>query len=247
MGKISKVVGIVLVLLGVFLVVWNVYDNSNIGTEHRVDKAKGLIEETSAEDIRNNIEKTKVETVDGELEVTDEGYPESSEESITYDVSNIEYSTTPPTDNKNVSYIVGEIYIPDVNVKENIFEGISNDNLWVGVGTVKPNQEFGKGNYGIAGHHMENPNLLFSPLMKSKVGDAIYLSDKATVYEYEVDNIVTVDESQGHYIQDRYGEGIVTLVTCTDPYGTERRIVQGTLVAEYSIEDANEDVQEAFK
>lgn len=247
MVKISKIVGIVLVLVGVFLVVWNVYDSSNLGTEHRVDKAKSLVEETSAEDIRSNIEKTRVETKDGELKVTDEGYPESSEERITYDVSNIEYSTTPPTDNKNVSYIVGEIYIPDVNVKENIFEGISNDNLWVGVGTVKPNQVFGKGNYSIAGHHMENPSLLFSPIMNSKLGEVIYLSDKETVYEYEIDNVVTVDSSQGQYIQDRYGEGIVTLVTCTDPYGTDRRIVQGTLVAEYNIADANEDVQEAFK
>lgn len=247
MVKVSKVLGFIFVIVGMLLIVWNVYETSDLGTEHKVNKAKNLVGETTAEDIRSNIKKTKVETVDGELEVTAEGYPESSKENITYDVSNIEYSTTPPTDNKKVSYIVGEIYIPDVNVKENIFEGISNDNLWVGVGTVKPNQEFGKGNYGIAGHHMENPNLLFSPIMKSKVGDAIYLSDKSTVYEYEIDNVVTVDKTQGHYIQDRYGEGIVTLVTCTDPYGTDRRIVQGTLVAEYNIDDANEDVQEAFR
>lgn len=37
----------------------------------------------------------------------------------------------------------------------------------------------GKRNYTLAGHHMTNPNILFSPLQNIKTGDTIYLINKS--------------------------------------------------------------------
>lgn len=266
--NLKNIIGGLLVLVGAFMLFWYAWGDAQLGTQWKVNNIKDDVEVVSADDIQENLEKTTVATQsdsenNGEpntttdengsvqynsdgVAVDENGYPISNDDSVTYDVSNIEYSTEPPTNGLNVSYTVGMIYVPDVGINEYIYEGLSNDNLWVGVGTVKPNQRMGERNYALAGHHMENPNLLFSPLMQSQKGQKIYLSDKQNVYEYEITDIVHVDPSQGHYILDSSGDEIVTLVTCTDPWGSERRVIQGKLTNEMSLDDAPNHVQNSF-
>ena len=178
-------------------------------------------------------------------EVDENGYPISSDPLINYNVGNLQYSQTPPS-HLNTSYVVGLIHVPSVGITERIYEGLSNDNLWAGVGTVKPNQRMGERNYAIAGHHMENPNLMFSPLMNVQNGQKIYLTDMDKVYEYKIHNIVHVDPSQGQYMLDSQGNELVTLIVCTDPWGSQRRIVQGKLVKEVPMKQAPENIKKAF-
>src|SRR5699024_8193957 len=116
----------------------------------------------------------------------------------------------------NYDYMVGEIYMPDVDMRLPILEGVSNENLWVGAGTMKPGQRMGEGNYAFAGHHMWDESQLFTPIKNSEIGDHAYV------------------------INDIPGEQTLTLGTCTDVWGSERHIVVGELtdVSEYEADAA---------
>lgn len=73
--------------------------------------------------------------------------------------------------------MIGKIAVPAVGLKLPIFEGINDNNLLRGAGTMKENEKMGEGNYALAGHHMNNPDILFSPLAKAQVGELVYLTD----------------------------------------------------------------------
>ena len=54
----------------------------------------------------------------------------------------------------------------------------------------------GKGNYSLAGHHMNNKALLFGGLMDIKKGSIIKLTNKTSVYEYKVYETLVVPDTQ---------------------------------------------------
>ncbi|KRL05701.1 class A sortase [Liquorilactobacillus oeni] len=132
---------------------------------------------------------------------------------------------------KNDSGSIGKISIPKVGLYLPIFYGIDNENLLRGAGTMKPAEKMGEGNYALAGHHMSNSTILFSPLAKVKTGMSIYLTDGAKVYRYRVVQKRTVDKYQINWINDVPQKKLVTLVTClTATAGeTNRILVQGEL------------------
>ncbi|WP_137597689.1 class A sortase [Paucilactobacillus kaifaensis] len=124
----------------------------------------------------------------------------------------------------------GTIKIPAVSLNLPIGLGLSKSVLSVGAGTMKSEQQMGVGNYALAGHHMNNRNALFSPLMRVKKGNLIYLSDTQQTYQYRITNIRHVNKSQSSVVDDVPGKKMVTLVTCDRAYGTDSRlIVQGEL------------------
>ena len=111
-----------------------------------------------------------------------------------------------------------------------------------GAGTMKADEKMGaENNYAIAGHHMEDPNILFGPLSKAKIGKKIYLTDEKKVYVYKITKKTVVDETQVKWIDDIPGESLVTLVTCAS--GTEgevnRIIIQGSLVSTETASKSN--------
>lgn len=55
-----------------------------------------------------------------------------------------------------------------------------------------------------------------------------------------------MDPSNGHVINNSEGDGLVTLVTCSDPWGTNRIIVRGELTKEYDIKEASDHLQQTF-
>ncbi len=65
---------------------------------------------------------------------------------------------------------IGKISIPELNIELPIFKGLNTQNLTIGAGTMKASQKMGQGNYTLAGHHMKDPNVLFSPLSRAKKG-----------------------------------------------------------------------------
>lgn len=155
--------------------------------------------------------------------------------------ANYDFDAVEALDVKNVSqaaldrnlHPIGLISVPSVHIALPILNGLGGANLTVGAGTMKANMVMGQGNYALAGHHMENPNILFSPLMKVKPGAQVYITDKQTVYTYTVQFVKIVDQSQVQYVDDRQGDKILTLVTCSSGryMETQRAIVRGVLTA----------------
>lgn len=128
---------------------------------------------------------------------------------------------------------IGRIAIPAVGLKLPIYNGLgtSGRNLLYGAGTLRPNQVMGKGNYTLAGHHLSNQNILFGPLMRTKVGQKVYLTDGKKVYTYKITKRRVIDEHQVQWIQDAPKAHKLTLFTCTTatPGETNRLVIVGML------------------
>lgn len=247
---------VALLLGGLFMILKPTVIDHMIINPYVVNKATKDMDEVTASDIAENL--SRIQDNNKQLvsasEKSDEGdafetavnadgysYPVSDDQNIVYDASVVDsIGQVPLNATVNYDYMVGEIYMPDVNMRVPILEGISNENLWVGAGTMKPGQKMGEGNYALAGHHMWDENQLFTPITKSKIGDKAYVTDKDKIYEYTIKEIYVVPPSEGHVINDVPGEQLLTLVTCTDVWGTERLIVIGELtgVSEYEMDRA---------
>ena len=146
--------------------------------------------------------------------------------------------------------VIGGIAIPELEMNLPIFKGLDNINLFYGAGTMKPNQEMGKGNYSLASHRIflgeKADQKLFSPLANSEKGMKIYLTDKEKVYTYEIVEVKIVTPDRVDVIEDREGIDELTLVTCEDSNATERIIVKGNLKEIKSYTETPSDVLEAF-
>ncbi|WP_281165636.1 class A sortase [Liquorilactobacillus sicerae] len=138
---------------------------------------------------------------------------------------------------------IGKIAVPAVKLKLPIFYGITNDNLLRGAGTLKADQKMGQGNYALAGHHMNDPNILFSPLAKAKVGEMVYLTDGRKVYQYRLTLRKTISKYQVNVINDVPKQKLLTLITCDPIKGVAhtplRIFLQGKLVATRTATAAN--------
>ena len=146
--------------------------------------------------------------------------------------------------------VIGGIAIPELEMNLPIFKGLDNINLFYGAGTMKPNQEMGKGNYSLASHRIflgeKADQKLFSPLANAEKGMKIYLTDKEKVYTYEIVEVKIVTPDRVDVIEDRKGIDELTLVTCEDSNATERIIVKGNLKEIKSYTETPSDVLEAF-
>lgn len=243
------IMSVVLLVGGLYLILKPTVIDHMVINPYVVEKATAEMDEVTAEDIAENNARiqnsdeseTSNDTIETAVNADGYTYPVSDDPNIVYDASVVESVGQVPLDaSVNYDYMVGEIYMPDVDMRVPILEGVSNENLWVGAGTMKPNQAMGEGNYALAGHHMWDKSQLFTPIMNSKIGDKAYVTDKNKVYEYTVSDIFVVQPSDGHVINDKPGEQTLTLVTCTDVWGTERHIVVGELtdVSEYEADAA---------
>ena len=125
--------------------------------------------------------------------------------------------------------VVGQITIPSVDLSLPVLKGTTNENLMAGATTMRENQWMGVGNYPLAGHHMNRDDLLFSPVLNVKKGDAISVTDLTYEYVYNITKIEIVDESRTDVMENTI-EPKITLVTCYGPDdSTKRFIVTGEL------------------
>lgn len=117
------------------------------------------------------------------------------------------------------SLMIGNLEIPKINTNLVLFKGISNDILNAGVGTMRPDQVMGEGNYPIAGHSAQNRDLLLSRLDELRAGDDIYISDKKDTYHYKVYASDIVPATSLHLITDQiaeeHGKPIISLMNCS--------------------------------
>lgn len=146
-------------------------------------------------------------------------------------VTSLDYLPKNPEIRK--SYLNGYLYVPDVELSIPVLEGIDNKNMAVASGTMKKGQVMGKGNYAIAGHHMANPDILFSPVRRIQQGHTLFLTDKDKIYQYDVIKTFVVYYNNGDVIKDIKGQKLITLVTCDESFSEYRYIVRGKLKKVY--------------
>ncbi|HFI0426177.1 TPA: class A sortase [Streptococcus suis] len=146
--------------------------------------------------------------------------------------------------------VIGGIAVPDLGINLPIFKGVFNTSLMYGAGTMKENQEMGKGNYALASHHIFGvtgaADVLFSPLDRAKNGMKIYITDKTNVYTYVIDSVEIVSPESVYVIDDVEGRTEVTLVTCTDYNATQRIIVKGVLESTTPYNETAKDILDSF-
>lgn len=141
-----------------------------------------------------------------------------------------------------------KIVIPSIDMNLPVFLGLTNENLMVGAGTMKPNQELGSGNYALASHSVFSgygkDDMLFTSLHRVKTSTSIYVIKNNQSFRYKITDIFEVDPDAGYVIDDVPGENLITLVTCTDMEATRRLIVQGRFVEEVSVNDLSDAIKQ---
>ncbi|BAP84919.1 sortase [Paucilactobacillus hokkaidonensis JCM 18461] len=191
-----------------------------------------LLQHATKQRIQDDITPTKVQADSKRIDEADFNYDNTTALSPLVAPLEAARSVIANEDRNDSDYLaVGTIKIPAVSLNLPIGLGLSKAVLSVGAGTMKSEQKLGQGNYALAGHHMNNPNVLFSPLMRVKKGNMIYISDTQQTYQYRVTSIKHVNKQQSSVVDDIPGKELVTLVTCDRAYGTDSRlIVQGERV-----------------
>lgn len=130
-------------------------------------------------------------------------------------------------------YGAGTIEIPSIGMKLPILEGMTQENLSVGAGTMKPNQVLGQGNFALAGHYMTNAGLLFGGIKNVHQGDLIQLTyqNQLRLVAYRVTEVKRITKDQGQVISDSQGTGLLTLITCDSSVaGTNGRLMVRAVV-----------------
>lgn len=72
----------------------------------------------------------------------------------------------------------------------------------------------GKGNFAIAGHHMQDEKLLLGSLHKMQLGNRIYLTDGKRIYTYRIHIQRRISQFETHYVTDTYAKSKLTIITC---------------------------------
>lgn len=148
------------------------------------------------------------------------------------DVTEITKDAYQKADAKNIifQYGIGKVVFEEQNIAVPIVEGVSNAALLVGAGTLKPNQEVGKENFSLAAHRLASRrSILFSQLKYAEAGQHVTVTIGKNSAQYILTEKKVITPSEVSYISDDEGEGLITLICCTDD-SVNRWMVRGTLV-----------------
>lgn len=219
----KKNISILLIIVGLILILTPAINNQMIKQKNKT--VNKIIENISAEEIAKNIE-------------TDAEFDYSAIEDV--DIT----STIKGIINFDNKSIIGQIIVPDLDMNLPILKGITNANLAAGIATMVPNQKMGEGNYPLSGHKMKQKDLLFGALMDIQIGTIVYITDKETIFEYEIYDTVVVPDTAMEMLDneksEKRGKPIISLMTCYYSSKTGKRFFAlGELVDEYPIEDGN--------
>ncbi len=139
------------------------------------------------------------------------------------------------------SDMMARLKIPAIKVDLPIYHGTSDATLAIGVGHLEGTSlpVGGESQHSVLTAHRGLPEAtLFNDLHKLKIGDRFTIEVMGEVLTYEVFETQTVLPHETQSLVPRYGEDIVTLVTCT-PLGinSHRYLVTGERVTPTSFED----------
>lgn len=187
--------------------------------------------------------------------VSKEDIKKNKETDVSFDFENVESLSTEAVlkaqwDAQQLP-VIGGIAIPELGMNLPIFKGLSNVALMYGAGTMKEDQQMGKGNYTLASHHIFGiagaSETLFSPLERAKQGMKIYITDKENIYTYVVTSVESLSPERVDVIDDYPGQTEITLITCEDYAATKRTVVGGILESSIPYEGAPKDILSSFE
>lgn len=215
-NKFLRIFSILLILAGIILLAMPRINHYIIG--NRTENNNVVAEEMTAETMQDNLSTDTSFDFDSIEEVNASGTalsPEYIDERL----------------------IIGRLYIPSIDANLTIFNGVTNDILHAGVGTMRPDLTMGEGNFPIAGHYAHDDSVLFGDLISVEIGDEVYLTDNETVYEYRVFDTRIVEPTEIKWIEqevaEEHGSPVVSLMNCyyVDGENTDDRyFVFGELV-----------------
>ena len=226
-NKIIRVLSYLLILVGLTLLALPRINQYRIGNRQQMNTH--VAEDTSAQVMKDNLQ---------------------SETSFDFD--SIEEISTTGTwlspEYIDPSLIIGRLYLPSIDGNLTVFNGVTNEILHAGVGTMRPNLKMGEGNFPIAGHYSQDDSILFGDLISMEIGDEIFLTDNETVYEYRVYEMRVVEPTEVEWIRDdvaeSHGKPIISLMNCYYVDGRrtdDRYFVFGELVETHDISDVGFD------
>lgn len=221
-SRFLTILSTLLITIGVILLFLPRITSFWIG--NRADQNVQTTEQISAETMQDNIKKKSSFDFDAIEEISPSGI----------------WGTFGPVDE---SLIIGRLFIPSIQLNLTVYNGVTNQILHAGLGTMRPDLTMGEGNFPIAGHYSRYGNTLFSNLTDIEIGDEIYLTDNEKVYEYHVYETKVVEPSEVHWIDhevsEEHGKPIISLMNCffVDNVNTgDRFFVFGELVDVYDYE-----------
>lgn len=224
-NRILQILSILLILTGIILLAMPRINHYFIG--NRTDKNNVIAQEMTSENMKNNLNSDTSFDFDSIDEINASGTvlsPEYIDESL----------------------IIGRLYIPSIEANLTVFNGVTNDILHAGVGTMRPDLTMGEGNFPIAGHYAHDDSILFGDLISVDIDDEIYLTDNETVYEYRVFDSRIVEPTEIEWIEDavaeEHGSPIISLMNCyyVDGENTDDRyFVFGELVDTHDISEVD--------
>lgn len=203
--------------------------------QHELDKTTRSVQSTAIQAMEKKQKKTNSsqstesnsidESQNSEIKISD---PEKQLDYVGKDVKPLTVEAMKKVNAEKVvsTFGAGMIQIPSINMNLPILEGISQENLSVGAGTMKTNQELGKSNFSLAGHYMTNAGLLFGGIKNVKKNDAVQVTYKNKTMDFKVTEVKHITAEDNQVILDSEGNGILTLITCDSSVaGTAGRLM----------------------
>ena len=231
MKILRKFIFLLLVVSGAILILLPTYSKMKLRDE--VQTAVKVIEEVTPEEIKENEEKEQPEEI-FDFEQVDEISPTAT------------FLDNRPIDK---SLLIGQLVIPSLDMNLCIFKGTTNYNLLRGLGTMKPDDKMGKGNYTLAGHNNGDRKLLFGALMDIKKGAIVRITDKTNIYEYKIYETKVADSTSLELLEnseaEKVGKPIISLMTCDKGTWTSNRFFAlGKFVKKYKYDKETMEAKE---
>lgn len=219
--KILSIFSILLIIAGIFILFLPKISSKII--EYQAGKNVEKVEQLSSDTLQDNL---------------------NSESEFDFDsIMEIDPSQTLSSGDVDESLMLGRLLIPSIDLNLTVYNGVTNDILHAGLGTMKPGLEMGEGNFPIAGHYSRNEKALFGNLTSVEEGDTVFLTDNDKIYEYEVYETKVVEPDEVHWIDNEraedHGESIVSLMNCyyvDGEYTDKRFFVFGELIDSYDFD-----------
>ncbi|MFB8450031.1 class A sortase [Enterococcus thailandicus] len=201
------------------------YAYSNYQQDH-FDKVTETVQSKALDEMKKKEKIITSNSKENTIEIAGSTTDNSSTNNLSIDRKKVDYSgksvkTLTLDDMEKVnpkkvvsSFGVGRIEIADIALFLPILEGVSQENLSVGAGTMKANQSLGRGNFALAGHYMTDAGLLFGGIKNVTVGSGIYVTYYSDMAYYTVTEVKHITKHDGDVVLDSQGEGILTLITC---------------------------------
>lgn len=125
---------------------------------------------------------------------------------------------------ENLSKNVWKIEIPKINLKANISEGTTEENLNKYVGHFEETSKL-NGNIGLAAHNRGYNVNYFSRIKELENGDEIYYTYNGVRKKYIVNSKIIIKDTEWKYLENTE-DNRITLITCVENKPEYRRCIQ---------------------